>query len=167
MTPVSSPKHQRNDPDVVGAVPYIPLTPDDDTARDDQSIGKLVSDATQHLSTLVRAEVELAKYELVGETKKAVTGAIYGSIALVIALYSSFFFFFFLAELLAEWLRYRWMAFGIVFLLMLVVAVATGFLGRRKFKKIKAPERTIGSFKETAAALKPDRHTEADPSVST
>jgi Na+-transporting methylmalonyl-CoA/oxaloacetate decarboxylase gamma subunit len=59
------------------------------------------------------------------------------------------------------------MAFGIVFLLMLVVAVATGFLGRRKFKKIKAPERTIGSFKETAAALKPDRHTEADPSVST
>jgi uncharacterized membrane protein YqjE len=165
MTPVSSPKHQRNDPDVVGAVPYIPLTPDDDTALGDQSVGKLVSDATQHLSTLVRAEVELAKSELAGEAKKAVTGAIFGSTALAIALYSSFFFFFFLAELLAEWLRYRWIAFGIVFVLMLVVAIVTGMLGYRKFKKIKAPERTIDSFKDTAAVFKPGRHPEGDPSV--
>jgi uncharacterized membrane protein YqjE len=166
MTPVSSPKHQRNDPDGVGAVSYIPLTPDDDTELGDQSIGKLVSDATQHLSTLVRAEVELAKSELAGEAKKAVKGAIFGSIALTIALYSSFFFFFFLAELLAEWLPYRWIGYGIVFVLMLAVAVTAGLLGRRKFKKIKAPERTIDSFKDTAAALKPGRHPEDDPSVS-
>jgi uncharacterized membrane protein YqjE len=162
---VSSPKHQRNDPDGVGAVPYIPLTPDDGTGDGEKSIGKLVSDATQHMSTLVRAEVELAKSELVGEAKKAVKGAIYFVIALVIALYSSFFLFFFLGELLSVWLQ-RWAAFGIVFLLMLVTAGVAGFLGYRKMKKLKAPERTIDSFKDTAAALKPGRNSEGTPSVS-
>jgi hypothetical protein len=163
---VSSPKHQRNDPDGVGAVPYIPLTPDDDTVTGDRSIGKLVGDATQHMSTLVRAEVELAKAELVGEAKKALKGAIYFVIALVVALYSSFFFFFFLGEGLAELIRYRWIAFGIVFVLMLVTALGVGFIGYRKFKKLSPPERTIDSFKDTAAALKPGRHTEDSPSVS-
>jgi uncharacterized membrane protein YqjE len=163
--PVSSPKHQRNDPDGVGAVPYIPLTPDDGTADGDKSIGKLVSDATQHMSTLVRAEVELAKSELIGEAKKAVKGAIYFVIALVIALYSSFFFFFFLSDLLTIWLP-RWAASGIVFVLMAVVAFVAGLIGYRKVKKLKAPERTIDSFKDTAAALKPGRHTDGVPSVS-
>jgi uncharacterized membrane protein YqjE len=162
---VSSPKHQRNDPDGVGAVPYIPLTPDDGTADGDKSIGKLVSDATQHMSTLVRAEVELAKSELVGEAKKAVKSAIFFVVALVIALYSSFFFFFFLSDVLTLWLP-RWAASGIVFVLMLVTAVVTGWIGLRKIKKLKAPERTIDSFKDTAAALKPSRHTEGTPSVS-
>jgi hypothetical protein len=165
MTPVSSPRHQLNDPDGVGAVPYIPLSADDGTAVGERSIGKLVSDATEHLSTLVRAEVELAKSEAVGEAKKFVKSAIFFMIAGVIGLYSSFFFFFFLGELLSEWLR-RWAAFGIVFLLMLVVTVLFGLLGYRKWKKIKVPERTINSFKDTAAALKPGRHTEDDlPSV--
>ncbi|WP_179956855.1 phage holin family protein [Amycolatopsis anabasis] len=162
MTPVSSPKHQLNDPGGMGAVPYIPLSQDDPAAANgEQSIGKLVSDATQHLSTLVRAEVELAKSELVGEAKKAVKGSIFFVIALVVALYSSFFFFFFLGELLSEWLQ-RWAAFGIVFLLMLAFAGLCGFLGYLKVRKIRAPERTISSVKDTAAALKPRREAEYD-----
>ncbi|QFU85674.1 phage holin family protein [Amycolatopsis sp. YIM 10] len=152
MKPVSSPKHQLNDADGMGAVPYLPLS-DDSERNGDQSIGALVKDATQHLSTLVRAEVELAKSEVVGEVKKGVKGSVFFVIALVVALYSSFFFFFFLGELLSEWLK-RWAAFGIVFALMLVVAALFGFLGYRKMKKIRAPERTIDSVKETAAALK-------------
>jgi uncharacterized membrane protein YqjE len=158
MSPVSSPKHQLNDTDGVGSVPYIPLSRPDDKGGD-QSIGALVKDATQHLSTLVRAEVELAKSEVVGEARKAVKGSIFFVIALVVALYSSFFFFFFLGELLSEWLQ-RWAAFGIVFALMLVVAALFGLLGYKRFKKIKAPERTIDSMRDTAAALKPRRDTE-------
>ncbi|MBP2179301.1 phage holin family protein [Saccharothrix sp. AJ9571] len=153
---MSSPKHQLNDADGMGAVPYLPLS-DDRERNGDQSIGALVKDATQHLSTLVRAEVELAKSEVVGEVKKGVKGSVFFVIALVVALYSSFFFFFFLGELLSEWLV-RWAAFGIVFALMLVVAALFGFLGYRKVKKIRAPERTIDSVKETAAALKPRQH---------
>ncbi|MFJ9781645.1 phage holin family protein [Amycolatopsis sp. NPDC101161] len=160
---MSSPKHERTGPDGVGAVPYLPLSSDTDVPGD-QSIGRLVGDATQHISTLVRAEMELAKSELVGEVKKGLKGAIYFLIALTVLLYSSFFFFFFLSEGLADWFRplHRWGAFGIVFVLMLLVVAAAGFLGYRKVKKFKAPERTIASVKETAAALKPHKAPDAD-----
>lgn len=156
MTPVSSQEHERNGPDGLGAVPYIPLSGDGGDQTDGQSIGSLVSQATQHLSTLVRAEVELAKSEVAGEVKKGIKGSVFFVIAGVIALYSSFFFFFFLGELLSEWLK-RWAAFLIVFGIMLVVAAIFGFLGFRKVKKLRAPERTITSMKGTAAALKPRR----------
>ncbi|KZB83427.1 hypothetical protein AVL48_03745 [Amycolatopsis regifaucium] len=153
---MSSPKHERTGPDGVGAVPYLPLSSDDDVVASEQSLGKLVGDATQHVSTLIRAEVELAKSEVVAEAKKGLKGAVFFLVALVIGLYSSFFFFFFLGELLSEWLK-RPAAFAIVFGLMLVTAFVAGLLGYRKMKKIKAPERTINSFKDTAAAFKP-RH---------
>ncbi|HET6499622.1 MAG TPA: phage holin family protein [Amycolatopsis sp.] len=158
---MSTEEHERSGPDGLGAVPYIPLSSDDGSTAGEQSIGSLVSQATQHMSTLVRAEVELAKSEIVGEVKKGVTGSVFFIIAGVIGLYSSFFFFFFLGELLSDWWGLRWPAFLTVFGLMVVVTVAFAFLGWRKVKKVKAPERTISSVKETAAALKPRRETAA------
>lgn len=158
MRRVSSPKHELNDGDGT-RVPYLPLSDENGHAADGQSIGALVKDATQHLSTLFRAEVELVKAETVGEAKKAAKGSVFFAVAGVVALYSSFFFFFFLGELLSEWLQ-RWAAFGIVFLLMLVTAALFGLLGYRKWKKVRAPQRSIDSFKETAAALKPHRQAE-------
>ncbi|WP_328605008.1 phage holin family protein [Amycolatopsis sp. NBC_00345] len=159
---MSSPKHERTGPDGVGAVPYLPLSSDEEAAAGEQSIGRLVGDATQHLSTLVRAEVELAKAELIGEVKKALKGAVFFLIALAVLLYSSYFLFLFVAEILSDWWGVRWPAFLTVFGLMLVTTLVTAFLGWRKVKKLKAPERTIGSVKETAAALKPHRAAEDD-----
>lgn len=137
-----------------GAVPYIPLAPEAQAANGDRSIGALVKDASEQMSALVRAEVELAKSEVVGEVKKGITGSVFFIAAGVILLYSSFFFFFFLADLLTEWLP-RWAASLIVFGLMLFLVAAFGFLGYRKVKKIRAPQKTISSVKETAAVLKP------------
>jgi len=160
-------RHEEQFNDASGAVPYIPLT-DDDTAltsngTGEPSIGTLVRDASMHMSTLVRAEVELAKSEVVGEVKKGVKGSVYFIIALVVALYSSFFLFFFLGELLSLWLH-RWAAFLIVFGLMLVVAAVAGLLGWRKVRGIHAPEQTIASVKETSAAL---RHRKSDAEAGT
>ena len=71
----------------------------------------------------MRAEVELAKAEITRDVKKGLTGSIYFILALVVVFYSTFFFFFFAAELLDTWL-WRWVAFLIVFVVMvLVVAV--------------------------------------------
>ncbi|MEV4599334.1 phage holin family protein [Amycolatopsis sp. NPDC049253] len=159
---MTSPKHERTGPDGVGAVPYLPLSSDEEAAAAEQSIGKLVGDATQHLSTLVRAEVELAKSELVGEMKKGLKGAVYFLIALAVGLYSTYFLFLFIAEILSDWWGVRWPAFLTVFGLMLLTTAVTAFLGWRKVKKLKAPERTIDSVKETAAALKPHRAAEED-----
>lgn len=155
MRRVSSPKHQRSETDSSGAVPYIPLS-EDNTATNNQSMGALVRDASQHVSTLVRSEIELAKSEVAGEVRKGLKGSIYFIIAAVVALYSSFFFFFFLGWLIDIWLP-TWASFLIVFGLMIVVAALFGLLGYRKVRKLRAPERTIGSVKETAAALRPQR----------
>src|SRR5699024_3489229 len=162
MRRVSSPKHQRSEADG-GTVPYVPLS-EDKTATDNQSMGALVRDASQHVSTLVRAEIELAKSEVAGEVRKGLKGSVYFIIAAVVALYSSFFFFFFLGWLIDIWLP-TWASFLIVFGLMLVVAALFGLLGYSKVRNLREPERTIGSVKETAAALRPQRETTA-PSPS-
>ncbi|AHI21697.1 phage holin family protein [Corynebacterium vitaeruminis] len=112
------------------------------------SIGALVSDATSQMSSLFRAEIELAKTELAAEAKKgAIGGGLFG-VAGTVALYSSFFFFFFLAELLDYLWLDRWAAFLIVFLLMLVLAGVFALIGFRKLKKIQAPKETISSVNE-------------------
>ncbi|MGH3613983.1 MAG: phage holin family protein [Pseudonocardia sp.] len=133
-------------------LPSIPLAPEPAQAAGDQSIGALVREVTEHVSTLVRSEVELARAELTSEVKKGVRGSIYFVIALTILLFSLFFFFFFLGELLHVWLA-RWAAFGIVFLLMIVTAGAFGLLGYRRVRKIRKPERTITTLKASAAVL--------------
>ncbi|MFI9008931.1 phage holin family protein [Actinosynnema sp. NPDC053489] len=135
-------------------VPSIPLTAESAAKiAEETSIGGLVRDATAHLSTLVRAEVELAKSEVAGEVKKGLKGSVYFIVALTVLLFSSFFFFFFGAELLDVWLP-RWSAFLIVFGLMLLTAGLFALLGVRKLKKLRAPQRTIDSARDTVAALR-------------
>lgn len=149
-------------------VPSIPLT--DEAAFDapgNESIGHLVKDATTHLSTLVRAEIELAKSEIASSAKKAVLGSVFFIVALVIALYSSFFFFFFAAELIDSWLHRRWLSYLIVFVSMLAIASLAVFLGVRSVKRIKAPQRTISTLKETTAALTTRGKDEPGTEVST
>ncbi len=87
--------------DVPPVLPSIPLAPEPVKAPGDQSIGELVKDATTHVSTLLRAEVELAKAEVTAEVKKGVQGSLFFIVALVIVLFSLFFLFFALGELLA------------------------------------------------------------------
>ena len=83
-------------PDTVTSIPLA----DPNAVPPNASIGELVRDATAQVSTLVRAEVELAKAEITRDVKKGLTGSVYFIIALVVLLYSTFFMFFFLAELL-------------------------------------------------------------------
>ncbi|WP_031466501.1 phage holin family protein [Sciscionella sediminilitoris] len=143
------------------AVPSIPLAEDNAYASGiprsgdgQQSVGALVRDASTHLSTLVRAEVELAKAEVTKEIKKALTGSIFFIIALVVLGFSAFFFFMAVAELLADVGLYRSAAYGIVWGAMFVVAALAGLLGFLKVRKLRAPQRTIDSAKDTVAALR-------------
>lgn len=137
-------------------VPSIPLSDDADAAAD-QSIGGLVKDATAHFSTLVRGELELAKTEVAGEVKKALTGSVSFILALVLLL---LFIPFGLVALalgindIFDWENHPWWGFLIVFVLALLGAGFLAWRGARKFKRIRAPQRTIDSAKETMAALR-------------
>ena len=123
---------------VSAKVDSIPLRDTYATQPGNDSIGTLISNASEQVSTLVRGEIELAKAEVIGEVKKGAVGG---------GLFSSFFLFFALAEMLASWMHRGW-AFLIVFLIMLALAGLLAFIGFRKIKKIKAPEKTIESVNE-------------------
>lgn len=146
-----------------GSVNSIPLS-EERTAPDGQSIGALVKDATTHLSTLVRSEVELAKSEIAGEIKKGLRGSVYFILALCVLGFSLFFLFFTAAEGLHALGLWRWAAFGIVFLAMLLVAGLFGLLGYLKVRKIRAPKRTMETLKETKNITK--RHKSEEPTAS-
>jgi len=142
----------RHEADVPGTVASIPLSDVDVQMPGSSSIGDLVRDATTQVSTLVRAEVELAKAEVTGEVKKGVQGSLFFILALTVLVFSAFFFFFFVAELLNIWLA-RWLSFLIVFLLMLVVAAVLGLIGYLRVRKLRAPEKTIDSLKQAKSVL--------------
>ncbi|KAA8890886.1 phage holin family protein [Nocardia colli] len=131
-------------------VTSIPLS--DANPSGSASFGTLVRDATEQMSTLVRAEVALAKAEVTGEIKKGLQGSVYFILALTVLLFSTFFFFFFLGELLDVWLA-RWAAFLIVFLLMVVTTALLALLGYLRVKKLRAPEKTIDSLKQARSVL--------------
>jgi hypothetical protein len=122
-----------------------------------------VRDAATHLSTLFRAELELAKAEVTAEVRKGVKGSIFFVVALSILVFSLFFLFISAAEVLAVWLP-RWAAFSIVFGLMLVAAAGFALLGWLRVRSIRKPERTISSIRDTGAVLTRRRgeHSTAD-----
>ena len=131
----------------------IPLV-DPHAGPAEPSIGDLIKDATAQMSTLVRAEVELARAEITRDVKKGLTGSVFFIAALVVLFYSTFFFFFFLAELLDNWL-WRWAAFLIVFAIMVVVGALLALFGFLKVRRIRGPRQTIESVREARTAFAP------------
>jgi hypothetical protein len=124
---------------------------------DEPSLGTLVSDVSTNVSALVRDEIALAKLELRSTVKNAGTGAGMFLGAAVIAVFSLVYGFQALAEGLAATGLYRWVAFLIVFGFQLVLAGGLVFLGIKKIKKVRAPEKTIKTTRETVDYLKKSR----------
>lgn len=149
--------------EVPPVLPSIPLAPEPTRSSADQSIGGLVREATAQVSTLFRAEVELARAEVTAEVKKGLQGSVYFIVALTVLLFSLFFAFFALAELIALWLN-RAAAFAIVFGFMLLIAAVFALFGYVRVRKIRKPERTISTLRESAQVLAQrgrDEHGEA------
>jgi uncharacterized membrane protein YqjE len=137
-------------------VPSIPLTAENPAKiAEETSLGGLVRDATGHLSTLVRAEVELAKSEVVKEVKKGIAGSVYFIVALTVLLFSLFFLFLTIGYALYD--IFGWplsLSFLTVFVVMLLVTGLFALLGVRKLKKLRKPERTIESAKDIVDTLR-------------
>lgn len=123
-------------------------------AESEPSLGQLVSQASAHLSTLVHSELELAKLELKSSVRNAGVGAGMFAAAAVVLVFSLTFGFFALAEGLAAAGLYRWLAFLVVFALLLVVVGLLAFIGVKQVKRVRAPQRTIETSKQTVAYLR-------------
>jgi amino acid transporter len=117
-------------------------------SKDDPTIGKLVADASRDVSTLVRSEIALAKSELKVSVKNGgvglglFAGAAFLVVLAVIMLSVAIAYFIHLTGLDLAW------CFLIVFVLYMLIAALLGFLGYRKVKKVRAPERAIHQAQE-------------------
>ncbi|HEY6747490.1 MAG TPA: phage holin family protein [Mycobacteriales bacterium] len=115
------------------------------------SVGELVRRASENVSTLVRAEIELAKTELSSTVKRAGVGGGMLAAAAVIGLFSVPFLFVVIAEVLVAVGLPRWLSYLIVWVLFLIIAAVLALLGRRQLKKVSKPERTLKTAKDTAS----------------
>lgn len=123
---------------------------------DDPTIGRLVHDATKDISTLIQKEIQLAKSELKVSVKAGGTG---------IGLFAAAGFLLVLAVIMlsvaiayfinwnGDGLALHW-AFLIVFGFYVLLAALLVFVGVRKVKQVRAPERAIEQGREIPKALK-------------
>jgi uncharacterized membrane protein len=132
-----------SDPERDGAAgrPAIP-------SKDDPTIGKLVADASRDVSSLVRAEIALAKSELKVSVKAGGVGVALFAVAAFIGLLAiimlsvAIAYFIHMTGLDLAW------CFLIVVALYVLVAGLLAFVGLRKVKQVKAPERAIHQAQE-------------------
>ncbi|MFI2237962.1 phage holin family protein [Streptomyces chrestomyceticus] len=119
----------------------------------DRSLGQLVATATAEMSALVHDEIALAKAELRQDAKRAGIGSAAFLVAGALALFALPVLSFAAAygiHNLGLGLAWSFLIVGGAFL---VVALLLVLIAVSKLKKIKKPEKTISSAKETAAVL--------------
>lgn len=133
--------------------PREPATPVHDT---DPTIGRLVTDASRDISTLISKEIQLAKSELKVSVRTGgisiglFAGAAFIAVLAVIMLSVAFAYFIYWG---GEGLDLQW-AFLIVFFVYLLIAGLLGFIGLKKIKKVGPPEKAIAQGKQIPNALK-------------
>jgi hypothetical protein len=121
--------------------------------EEEPSIGQLVASASRDASTLIRHEIALAKSEVKVSLKAGGLGAaLFGAagfllLLAVIMLSVAIAYFIHMTGLDLAW------CFSIVFLLYVLIAAVLAFVGYRKIRAVRAPERAIHQAQETKAAL--------------
>ena len=122
-------------------------------SKDDPTLGKLVADASRDISSLVRQEIALAKSELQVSVKAGglgiglFAGAAFIGVLAVIMLSVAIAYFIHMTGLDLAW------CFLIVFVLYVLVAALLAFVGVKKVKQVRAPERAIHQAQETKNIL--------------
>jgi len=123
-------------------------------ANDDPTIGKLVGDVSNDVSSLIRSEIALAKTELKFSAKAGGVGlglfaaAAFLLVLAVIMLSVAIAYFIHFTGLDLAW------CFLIVFGFYALVAAVLGLFGYRSVRKVRGPEASIEQLKETKAVLK-------------
>jgi hypothetical protein len=120
----------------------------------ERTIGQLVADASNEMSTLVRSEIALAKAEVTGGVKVAGKGAGLLGGAAFLGLLGLIFLFHTLAQVVAIWLA-TWAAYLIVTAVLFLVAAILALMGKKALSSARPkPEKAISEAQKTIAAVK-------------
>jgi hypothetical protein len=112
----------------------------------------MVSGVTEDISTLMRGEIELAKAELRETVQVASRGGGLLAGAGVLAFLGFVFLLVTIAYVISLWLPV-WAGFGIVTLVLIIVAAILGVIGKKRLDEMKGPEITQQSLQKTKAVL--------------
>ena len=122
----------------------------------DPTIGRLVTDASRDISSLISKEIQLAKSELKVSVQAGGIGiglfaaAAFVAVLAIIMLSVAFAY---LINWNGDGPALQW-AFLIVFAAYLLIAALLAFVGYRKVKQVRAPEKAIAQGKEIPRALR-------------
>jgi cobalamin biosynthesis protein CobD/CbiB len=121
----------------------------------DKSLGEIVAEVSEKGSLLVREEIELAKAEILAKAKKMGRGAGIGVAAGVFLVFALVMFLHTLAWMLVEVFDLQiWVGFGIVTLLLVIMAAIAGMLAARWLKAgPPTPDMAIQEARITRDAL--------------
>ena len=121
---------------------------------EDPTIGRLVADASRDISSLIHNEIALAKSELKVSMKAGGTGAgLFGAaafLALLAVIMASVAFAYLISM---TGLHLAW-CFLIVFVVYLALAGLLAWMGVRKVKQVRGPQRAIHQAQEAKDLLK-------------
>lgn len=135
-----------------------PITPTPDPAEpraSDPTIGRLVADATENLSGIIRNEIALAKAEVSVDVSKGVKGGAMFAVAGVMAFLGLIFLLHTIALGLFQLGLALWLSYLVVTLVLFVLAGILALVGKSVLSKIKGkPQRTIDSAKTSVDAVK-------------
>ena len=123
--------------------------------QDEPTIGRLVSDASRDISSLVQKEIQLAKSELKVSVRNGGAGVGLFAGAVFFVVMGLIMFSVGLAYLL-NWngsgLDLHW-AFMTVFVLYLLIAALLGYIGYLKVRKVRPPDKAIAEAQNIKQAL--------------
>ena len=119
----------------------------------DQSIKALIAAAVADLQRLIKAQIALAKLELQQSGRAAGKTGILLAGALSMAAMGGIFLLVTIAYVLVALGLPVWAGFGIVTLVLFLVAAVVGFLGYRSSQTIKGLPKTVAEIEQTKAAI--------------
>jgi len=121
--------------------------------EEEPSIGKLVADASRDVSSLIQHEIALAKSEVKVSVQAGGLGIALFAAAGFLVLLGIIMFSVALAYFISmTGLHLAW-SFLLVFVLYLLLAGLLGFVGVKKVRAVRAPERAIHQAQETKNTL--------------
>jgi len=123
--------------------------------QDEPTIGRLVSDASRDISSLLQKEIQLAKSEIKISVRNGGLGAGLFLGAAFFAVMALIMFSVALAYFInwnGKGLDLHW-AFLLVFVIYLLIAALLGYVGYRKVRKVGPPEKAIAEAQNIKQAL--------------
>jgi uncharacterized membrane protein YqjE len=113
----------------------------------DRSLTDVLQNIIRNVQEIVRAEVRLAKTEIIEEATKAKTAGLFLGVGAVAAIFATLFLLLTIVHALTRVMP-DWAAALTVGAALAIVASIVLSTGVKRFKEVRAPERTVETIKE-------------------